>query len=100
MRFPTPAAVAGALLAFAPAAASAAPKPADTVLRGGTIRTFDAKFSVVRALAIRDGRVVYAGGTRGVRRFVGKGTKVQRLHGRTVMPGLSDAHIHVLPGGQ
>ena len=27
---------------------------------------------------MRDGRIVYAGGTRGVRRFIGKGTKVQR----------------------
>ena len=77
-----------------------ATKPADTVVRGGTIRTFDAKFSVVHALAVRDGRIVYAGGTRGVRRYIGARTNVQNLHGRTVMPGLSDAHIHVLPGGQ
>ncbi len=90
--------VAVALLLI-PSTALAA-KPADTVLRGGTIRTFDAKFSVVHALAIRDGRIVYAGGTHGVRRYIGARTKVQNLHGRTVMPGLSDAHIHVLPGGQ
>ena len=93
-------AAAVAALALTPSAASAAPKPADTVLRGGTIRTFDAQSSVVRALAIRNGRIVYAGGTRGVRRFIGKGTRVQNLRGRTVMPGLSDAHIHVLAGGQ
>ena len=93
-------AAAAAALALTPSAASAAPKPADTVLRGGTIRTFDAQASVVRALAIRNGRIVYAGGSRGVRRFIGKGTRVQNLRGRTVMPGLSDAHIHVLAGGQ
>jgi len=93
-------AAAVAALALTPSAASAAPKPADRVLRGGTIRTFDAQSSVVRALAIRNGRIVYAGGTRGVRRFIGKGTRVQNLRGRTVMPGLSDAHIHVLAGGQ
>ena len=83
-----------------PAGAAAAPKPADTVLRGGTIRTFDRDFSVVRALAVRDGRIVYAGGNAGVRRHIGKRTRVQDLGGRTVMPGLSDAHIHVLPGGE
>ena len=87
-------------LLLTPAASSAAPKPADTVLRNGTIRTFDARFSVVRALAIRDGRIVYAGSPRGARRYIGAGTKVQNLHGRTVMPGLSDAHLHVLPGGE
>lgn len=84
-------------LVLAPCAAAA--EPADTVLSGGTIRTFDARSSVVRALAIRDGRIVYAGGERGVRRFIGAGTKVERLRGRTVLPGLGDAHIHVMPGG-
>jgi predicted amidohydrolase YtcJ len=93
-------AVAAAALALLPSAASAATKPADTVLRGGTIRTFDADSSVVRALAVRHGRIVYAGGNRGVRRFLGPHTRVQNLHGRTVMPGLGDAHIHVLAGGQ
>lgn len=95
------AACTAAALILAPAAAAqAAPKPADKVLRGGNIRTFDARFSVVRALAIRDGKVVYAGGVHGAQRYIGKRTKVQDLGGRTVMPGLSDAHIHVLPGGQ
>ncbi len=88
-----------AALALAPSAA-AAPRPADTVLRGGAIHTFDARFSTVRALAVRDGKVVYAGGARGVRPFIGRGTRVQDLRGRTVMPGLGDAHIHVLSGGE
>src|SRR4051812_30541189 len=74
------AAAIGALI-LVPAAASAAPKPADTVLRGGAIRTFDARFSVGRALAVRDGRVVFVGSARGVRRFIGKGTRVQNLRG-------------------
>ena len=91
---------AAAALLLTPSVAGAAPKPADTVLRGGTIRTFDARFSVVRALAVRDGRIVYAGGARGVRKFIGEGTRVQNLRGRTVMPGLGDAHIHVLSGGE
>jgi predicted amidohydrolase YtcJ len=91
---------AAAALALVPSTASAAPEPADTVLRGGTIRTFDADFAVVRALAIRDGRIVYAGGLAGARRFIGQRTKVRDLGGRTVMPGLSDAHLHVLPGGE
>src|SRR3954451_23911148 len=90
--------VAVALLLI-PSTALAA-KPADTVVRGGTIRTVDARFSVVHALAIRHGRIVYAGGTRGVRRYIGTRTNVQSLPGRTVMPGLSAAPIHVLPGGQ
>ena len=45
-------AAAFAAVVLGPPAASAAPRPADTVLRGGTIRTVDARFSVVRALAV------------------------------------------------
>ena len=37
---------------------------------------------------------------RGVRRFIGPRTRVHDLGGRTVLPGLSDAHIHVLSGGE
>jgi predicted amidohydrolase YtcJ len=92
-------AAAVAALALLPTAASAATRPADTILRGGPIHTFDSRYSTVRALAVRNGRIVYAGGTRGVRRFVGRHTEVENLHGRAVMPGLSDAHIHVMPGG-
>jgi predicted amidohydrolase YtcJ len=92
-------AAAVAALALVPSAASAATRPADTVLRGGPIHTFDSHFSTVRALAVRRGRIVYAGSTRGVRAYIGKRTRVQNLHGRAVMPGLNDAHIHVMPGG-
>jgi predicted amidohydrolase YtcJ len=81
-------------------AASAAQRPADTVLRGGTIRTVDAKDRVAQALAIRDGRIVYVGSDRGVRAYVGRRTRVESLRGRTVVPGLHDAHAHVLSGGQ
>jgi predicted amidohydrolase YtcJ len=100
LTIPATGVAAAVAVALVPSAAAAAPAPADTVLRGGTIRTFDDDFSVVRALAIRDGRIVYAGGRAGARRFIGKRTRVQDLGGRTVMPGLSDAHIHVLPGGE
>jgi hypothetical protein len=94
-----PAAGVAAALLLIPSTAPAA-RPADSVLRGGTIRTFDARLRVVHALAVRDGRIVYAGSARGVRRYIGARTKVRSLHGRTVMPGLNDAHIHVLPGGE
>ncbi|WP_320669335.1 amidohydrolase [Patulibacter defluvii] len=91
--------LAACVLLAAPAA-DAAPRPADTVLRGGTIRTVDAKDRVAQALAIRDGRIVYVGSDKGVRAYIGRKTRVRQLRGRTVVPGLHDAHAHVLSGGQ
>ncbi len=82
-----------ALVLAAPATASAA-QPADRVLRNGAIHTLDRADTVVQALAIRDGAIVYAGAERGVRRYIGRRTKVTDLRGRMVMPGLHDAHIH------
>lgn len=91
--------VATSFLLPAATADAATVKPADTVLRGGTIRTVDARDRVVQALAVRDGRIVYTGTNAGVRRYVGRGTRVEELRGRTVMPGLHDAHAHVGSGG-
>jgi len=84
---------AGLLAALAPALALAAPPPADTVLLGGRIYT-SATPEFAEALAVRDGRLVYVGSGQGARAFVGPKTRVERLNGRLVIPGLVDAHSH------
>lgn len=81
-----------------PIAALAAPK-ADTVLVGGQIHLLDATDRVVPALAIRDGRVIFAGDDAGAKALAGPQTKVIKLAGGVVMPGLIDGHMHPLAGG-
>jgi len=73
--------------------------PADTAYRNGTIYTVDAADSVQQALAIRAGRIVYVGSDAGLAPYVGKNTSVIDLHGRMLMPGLVDGHMHPLDGG-
>lgn len=90
---------AAALVLAAAAGHAKAPPPADTVLRGGTILTVDAKDRVVQAMAIRGGRIVMLGSDRAIRAFIGKRTKVIELAGRTATPGMIDAHAHALGGG-
>lgn len=72
---------------------------ADTVYRHGYIYTVDAHDSVQQAMAIRDGRFVYVGDDTGVAPFIGAKTTVVDLHGRMVLPGLVDGHMHPLMGG-
>jgi predicted amidohydrolase YtcJ len=87
-----PAALAGA----APAATSA---PADRVYRNGVIFTADARDSRAQALAVRDGRIVYVGSDQGLAPYVGVATQTIDLHGRFVMPGIVDGHMHPFEAG-
>jgi predicted amidohydrolase YtcJ len=69
-------------------------RAADTVLRNAFVYTVDEDASVKRALAVRNGKLVYVGGKKGVRRYIGKRTEVLKMGGRMVMPGLHEGHIH------
>ena len=84
---------------IAAAGSAPAPAPADLVYRHGVIFTAAAGKSSAQALAIRDGRIVYVGGDRGVAAYVGTTTVAVDLHGRFVMPGLVDGHMHPLEAG-
>jgi predicted amidohydrolase YtcJ len=72
----------------------AVPAPADLILRNGKIITVDRDFSIRQAVAIRDGRFIAVGSDRDVRVLIGPRTRVIELGGRTVIPGLIDAHIY------
>ncbi len=75
-------------------ASAGAPEPADLILHNGKIVTVDDRFSVRQALAVRDGRILEVGSSRGVLRLRGPATRVVDLKGRTVLPGLIDSHTH------
>ncbi|MQA23008.1 amidohydrolase [Rugamonas rivuli] len=91
--------VAALTLALTGSTAAAAAAPADTIYRNGYIYTVDAKDSVQQALAVRAGRIVYVGDNAGTKPLTGKKTKVIDLHGRMLMPGLIDGHMHPQSGG-
>jgi predicted amidohydrolase YtcJ len=69
--------------------------PADTILVGGKIALVDDGFTIVEALAIRDGKVAAAGTSEEIRRLRGESTRVIDLAGKTVLPGFNDSHLHV-----
>src|SRR5262245_20481919 len=73
-----------------PAAAAATQ---DLNLVNGRIHTLDARNSVVSAVAIRNGRIASAGNSAPARTA---NTRVIDLRGRTVVPGLIEAHVHIV----
>lgn len=73
---------------------------ADTILVNGKILAVDSQFSTREAIAIRDGKITAVGSSAGVRKLAGSRTRVIDLHGRTVIPGLIDSHMHAIRAGQ
>jgi predicted amidohydrolase YtcJ len=89
-----------ALFALAVHPLTAQQQPADVVVLHGRIYTADGARPVVDAMAIRGGRVVFVGDERGARSLIGAGTRTLDLAGRTVIPGMTDAHAHVTGLGE
>jgi predicted amidohydrolase YtcJ len=82
---------------FAPHASAmraATPAP-DTVLFNGKIFTSAPSRPNVQALAIQGDRIEAVGDSEQIRRLAGPRTKQIDLGGRTVIPGLNDAHMHL-----
>jgi hypothetical protein len=72
---------------------------ADTLLFNGRIFTLDPLAPEASAVALRDGRFLAVGDDRSINAHAGPSTRTIDLHGRTVIPGLNDSHIHVIRGG-
>lgn len=70
---------------------------ADLILRSGRILTVDDAFSITEAVAVKGGRILAAGSDKEIiTNHRSARTRVVHLRGRTVLPGLIDAHVHVL----
>src|ERR1700730_6420068 len=83
-----------AALYFTLAASPAFAETADTILFNGKILTVDKDFSTQQALAIGHGQVLASGTSAAMKKLAGDKTRLIDLGGRTVIPGLTDGHIH------
>jgi predicted amidohydrolase YtcJ len=84
-----------AVVALAPAVLEAQGF-ADLVLTNGKIYTVDNARPEASALTIRGGRVQFVGSDAEAKVLAGPSTQVIDLHGATVVPGIIDAHAHLL----
>ncbi|MFC2161723.1 amidohydrolase [Acidobacteriota bacterium] len=86
------------VLVITASAAVRGAQDADRVYVNGNIYTVDKGFSTASALAVKDGQFIYVGDDAGVKALVGPLTFVFDLEGKTVIPGLHDAHVHIRYG--
>ena len=90
-----------ALIALAfPLSLAAQARPADLIVTNARIYTVDDSRPVVAAMAVRDGRIAFTGSAREAMALKGPATRVVDLAGRTVIPGMVDAHAHLLGLGE
>jgi predicted amidohydrolase YtcJ len=88
-------------------AAQAQSAPENIYLHGniytGAVQTFSPPYVQVKpraqAMAVNEGRVVAVGSDAEISKLKGKGTQVEDLGGRFVMPGFNDAHTHLASAG-
>jgi predicted amidohydrolase YtcJ len=83
-------------LAVGVSASTGAEPAAELLITDARIYTEDARHSIAQALAVREGKIVFVGSDAAAQPLVGPGTRIEKLGGRLVLPGLVDAHVHPL----
>ena len=89
-----------ALVACGAAGKGVPHRDADLVLVGGDVRTMDLAHPHATAVAVTGETIAAVGSDADVQPWIGKHTQVIELRGRTLTPGLVDAHCHLYELGQ
>jgi predicted amidohydrolase YtcJ len=74
--------------------------PADLLVTNARIYTVDDTRPVVSAMAVKDGKILFIGSEREAMALRGPNTRIVDAGGHTVIPGMVDAHAHLLGLGQ
>lgn len=69
----------------------------DIVFYNGIIYTADHKDTVVEALAVKNGLIIFAGSNEDIKQYLRAAGEVVDLRGKMILPGFIDSHLHA-PG--
>ena len=69
---------------------------ADLVLVNGEFITMNSSAPFAQAVAVKKDKIMAVGSTSKIRRWIGKETKTVNLGGKTVVPGFTDSHAHII----
>ena len=69
--------------------------PADLVFKNGNVYTANDRKPTAEAVAVIGDRIIFVGSNVEAQKYVGKNTRVIDLAGKTMLPGLTDAHQHL-----
>lgn len=71
---------------------------ADLIITNAHVFTNDPAQPTATVVAVRDGHILWVGTSSGVADFCGPATRVIDARGRTLLPGIHDAHFHLSMG--
>ena len=71
-----------------------ATESADILVQNAKVITVNSNQPHAEAIAIHGDKIIFVGRNREAKRFVGTNTRVIDAHGKTVLPGLYDSHVH------
>lgn len=83
------------LAGLVPAMAAGPAEVADSLYINGNIYTVDEDFSTATTMAVKGDRTCMWATKPGAEAYVGAGTEITDLGGKTVLPGLIEGHMHV-----
>ncbi len=72
---------------------------ADLILHNATIYTVNPDQPWASAVAIKEGQIIYVGDDQGAQELVDSETQTLNLHGRMMLPGFHDIHVHPVESG-
>jgi predicted amidohydrolase YtcJ len=75
------------------------PLSADLIITNGKVVTVDKNFSIAQAVAVKNEKIIAVGSNRDIKKLAGSNTEVIDLKGKTMLPGINDAHAHVTDWG-
>ena len=89
-----------AALCFAAALSAQAPAPADLIITDARIYTVDDAHPFAEAMAVRGGKIAFVGSERDAMALRARRRACVDYAGRTIVPGMIDAHAHMLGLGE
>lgn len=72
---------------------------ADFYISGGRIYTVDSVNSVIEAVAVKNGKILFAGSDKAGKAYVSESTKLIDLQGAVMTPGFIEGHGHLMEVG-
>ena len=78
---------------------AASAKEATLILANAKVWTENPAQPTAQAVALDGSRILAVGDNAAIRKLAGPDTRIVDLHGRLVLPGFNDAHVHFLIGG-